>query len=130
MHALKTVVKRLPEKKYHEVLRETVSLTQRIYEVIEILKGKGRVEFDELFADAQSRPQVIVTFLSLLELLKRRLVRAQQALPGSIIHIFPTGDFSDLGGVSFEDVEGDYGGAAEEEPLDHELPDEEPGSVQ
>lgn len=110
--ALKHVLGRLPEQRYHEVVRETVSLTQRIYEVVEKLRGAQRVEFQDLFADAETRPMVIVTFLSMLELLKRRLIRAQQALPGSIIHIFPVGDFDAVGTMTFEDY---AGGAAETE---------------
>jgi segregation and condensation protein A len=120
--ALKHVIGRLPAQKSHEVFRETISLTQRIYEVIDRLKGQGRVEFEDLFADAKTRPLVIVTFLSILELLKRRLVRAQQALPGAIIHIFPVGDFDELGNTSFDD---DYGGGAAEEPEEQEFEDDE-----
>jgi segregation and condensation protein A len=131
VHALKETLDRVSKinPKAHEVFKESMSLTKRIFEVIEMLKGRERVEFADLFADVQSRSMVVVTFLSLLELLKRRLVRAQQALPGSIIHIFPAGDFSDLGNVNFEDVEKEYAGGVEE-PVEAPLEETEPGSVQ
>ena len=101
--ALKYVLARLPEKKYHEVVRESLSITQRIYDVIEKLKGRDRVEFTDLFADDMNRSMVVLTFLSILELMKRQLVQVQQAIHGSIIHVFPVGDFDQLGNTTFED---------------------------
>jgi chromatin segregation and condensation protein Rec8/ScpA/Scc1 (kleisin family) len=94
--------------------------------VIDNLKGRERVEFLDLFQDVTSRSLVVLTFLSILELMKRKLIKCQQALPGSIIHIFPVGNFDDLGNTSFEE---DYAydapkDASPEEP-DQEQ-DEEP----
>lgn len=113
--ALKHVIARLPEERVHEVMREEISITTRIYQVIERLKGRPRVEFEELFTDVQNKGLVIITFLSVLELMKRRLVKVQQAMQGTIIHIFPTGNFDDLGEVNFEDYGGTAAAPAEEE---------------
>jgi segregation and condensation protein A len=109
VNALKQVLERLPEQKVHEVVRESLSITQSIYEVIDRLKGQARVEFETLFTGAQSRGRVVVTFLAVLELMKRRLIRCQQAFAGSIIHIFPVGNFDDLGDTDFEDYDGGAG---------------------
>ena len=45
--------------------------------------------FGDIFADARSRLEVIVTFMALLELIKARAVRAQQAKSFSELWIFP-----------------------------------------
>jgi segregation and condensation protein A len=103
--ALKLILEKLPEKKYHEIIRETVSISQRIYQMIELLRGRERVEFSQLFQDAETRPLVIITFLSLLELMKLKMVQCEQVARGGEIHILPTGDFSTLNGVEVDDYE-------------------------
>jgi segregation and condensation protein A len=83
--ALKGVLARLPDKSVLEISDEEISLKDRIQELIDLINEKGRLAFDELFADARSRLGVIVSFLALLELAKRRLVRLHQTgLLGSI----------------------------------------------
>jgi len=52
--------------------------------------GKAAIEFEELFASAASREEVVVTFLALLELIRLRELRVRQNEPFSSIEIFRT----------------------------------------
>ena len=56
----------------------TISITDRIQHIESLLKRKGTFSFHRLLRQAKSRPEIIVTFLALLELIKARRVQVQQ----------------------------------------------------
>ena len=58
---------------------EQMSIEQRIEQLLERLSETEAVGFEELFADADSRPALIVTFLALLEMIRLKLIRAFQS---------------------------------------------------
>lgn len=55
-----------------------ISLSEKIEEVEIRILQRGQMTFEELFDPSASRLEVIVTFLALLELIKRSIVKAQQ----------------------------------------------------
>jgi segregation and condensation protein A len=64
----------------------SVSIDQQINEIIELTTRGPRVTFSRLLAKAATRVQVIVTFLAVLELIKRQQIHAQQdGLFGEIV---------------------------------------------
>lgn len=58
---------------------EQMSIEQRIEQLLERLSETEAVGFEELFADANSRQDLIVTFLALLEMIRLKLIRAFQS---------------------------------------------------
>lgn len=64
----------LPEER----LRRTVSLQERITDLQALIQENLTVSFKNILAKAESRSEVIVTFLALLELVKRRIVHVRQ----------------------------------------------------
>lgn len=65
-----------------EVRREPLSVAQRMREVVDRVRAAGgRVHFHGLFGAAPGRFEVVVTFLAVLELLRRRRLRAVQPAP-------------------------------------------------
>ena len=50
----------------------------RIVEVLDMVTAKQSLPFEALFEDVPSREGIIVTFLSVLELVRLRLIRAYQ----------------------------------------------------
>lgn len=58
---------------------EQISVEQRIEELLERLSETEAVGFEELFADADSRPALIVTFIALLEMIRLKLIRVFQS---------------------------------------------------
>ena len=64
----------------------SVSIDQQIHQIVELTARRPRVSFRRLLDQAATRVQVIVTFLAVLELIKRRLIHAQQeGLFGEIV---------------------------------------------
>lgn len=58
-----------------------VSLTQKLAELRRMVEEKGALTFAALVAPAQSRLEIVVTFLALLELLRRREIKTRQEVP-------------------------------------------------
>ncbi len=61
-----------------EITPEEINIGQRIVTLMDRLAAESPVEFSRLFAHATRRVEIIVTFLALLELLRRRLATARQ----------------------------------------------------
>lgn len=70
-----------------EVSLETMSLSQRISEVLELLEERKTLTFEELLKPARDRRQLVYTLLALLELMKMRVARAFQGTPYGAIRI-------------------------------------------
>jgi segregation and condensation protein A len=77
--AFQQIIERIPEKKWLEVTPESLSVTDRIGELLALLEGKEGLLFDELFDREMTRGRVVVTFLALLELCRLRLVNLSQS---------------------------------------------------
>ena len=58
---------------------EQMSIEERIEQLLERLSETEAVGFEELFADANTRAALIVTFLALLEMIRLKLIRAFQS---------------------------------------------------
>ena len=79
LSALKRVLKRLEEAPVALVRREPFSLDQRLKDVEWRIIGAGQLSFDALCEDCQNRLEVVVTFLAILELIRRGRARVRQA---------------------------------------------------
>ncbi len=75
--ALKDVMARVPEVSF-EVTPDTVSITEKISQILARLEATDSVLFTDLFEGNTTRPQVIATFLATLELIKTRVVKVFQ----------------------------------------------------
>ncbi len=55
-----------------------ITIREKIRAIVDTLRAQTRVTFNTLLAPTHSRLDVVVTFLAMLELVKRHFVRAQQ----------------------------------------------------
>jgi len=85
--AFKDVVQRATMFAHLHVGRETLSVRQRMSDVLAILEGVGLVEFIRLFQAEEGRLGVTVTFAAILELLREQLVEIVQAEPYQPLHV-------------------------------------------
>lgn len=76
--ALRQVLDRFPEEKFHQVIMEKVSVREKMMILLDELHRLGRVVFQSLFEQASSRIEVVATFLAMLELVKIRAIRIWQ----------------------------------------------------
>ncbi|MDY7231082.1 segregation and condensation protein A [Hyalangium rubrum] len=92
IEALDRVLERLAPKPQHEVVRERLSLGEATLRVVERLRGQPQVVFENLFTEATTRQEIVITFLAILEMVKRRLIRVHQEEPLKEIILTPNGD--------------------------------------
>ena len=92
IEALDRVLERLAPKLQHEVVREKVSITEAIRRIAERLKGQESCSFESLFDEQRTRQEVVITFLAILEMVKRRLIKVSQEAPLADILLMPNGD--------------------------------------
>lgn len=75
------------------VVPPKITIRDKIRRIQQRLRGEGRVRFFDLLVEAQSRVEIMVTFLAILELVKQRRASAlQEKLFGDIV-VEPIGDW-------------------------------------
>ncbi len=67
---------------------DTISVKERISEIVDIFEEKGSITFGELFPSNAGKSEVILTFLAILEMVKLCLVRTVQHVQTGIIRLF------------------------------------------
>lgn len=90
LRAFMGVMQRAPQAVAGEITLETINVGERMVALLDRLALQSPVSFMALFEGMTTRLQLIATFLGLLELLRRGLVRARQTEPGSEITIYRT----------------------------------------
>jgi segregation and condensation protein A len=72
-----------------------VTIRDQIRRIVQNIRGEGRAVFQRMMRGVQTRIEVVVAFLAMLELVKRRHVIARQTDLFGEIEIVPTEEFSD-----------------------------------
>ncbi len=88
LDAFKQVLERAKITDWHEVTLDRISITERISNIMELLRDRENINFEELFAGEATKVELIVSFLAVLELLRLRILRAHQSEPFGPIRIF------------------------------------------
>jgi segregation and condensation protein A len=79
IRAFAEVLAKLPQEvREHRVETERISVTERIYEILEVLKTKECILFTEIFSREMSKIDSVVSFLALLEMSKLKILRIFQ----------------------------------------------------
>ena len=71
---------------------EPISIEDKIEQVIELLKSKRQLKFEDLFDDCSSKFDFVITFLALLELARTESIDVVQDSPESSILITYSGE--------------------------------------
>ena len=96
------LLRKAPKKTIHEVQVERVSVTERIYELMDFLRNKSTVEFTSLFVGQELvREKLIVTFLAVLEMVRLKMIQVTQAQRYGEIYLIPSFESAQV-----EDLEG------------------------
>jgi segregation and condensation protein A len=105
-----------------ETVARTITLTERAAIIRAAIRGAGTIVLQELLAGVHDRVVVAVTFLALLELMKRREIVVTQAEPwGPIVARATTIDERAVGKRVGRDGPTASAVAADDEPLDETL---------
>jgi segregation and condensation protein A len=87
VEAFQGVLARSKVKLSHDVVHERITLTDRINELVDVLRVRKRLAFEDLFGGLTSRFDLVITFLALLEMTKLRMTRLLQTEPMSPIYV-------------------------------------------
>ncbi|OGW25809.1 MAG: segregation and condensation protein A [Nitrospinae bacterium RIFCSPLOWO2_12_FULL_47_7] len=79
-------------KKDYEVKITTLSVSDRIKYIMEILNVSESMTFESLFTAINTRQEIIVLFLAILELMRLRLIRVQQTSYSDPLRIYKNAD--------------------------------------
>jgi segregation and condensation protein A len=79
LSAFRAVLERARERPPMPLPPEQISIEARIEQMLERLSETEACGFEDLFADAATRPDMIVTFLALLEMIRLKLIRVFQS---------------------------------------------------
>ncbi|MEO1765734.1 segregation and condensation protein A [Thiobacter aerophilum] len=77
--AWEAIVARARRNMHHHVTREELSVREHMSRVLRVLSVEGYKAFSELFDPAAGVPELVVTFLAILELAKQRMIEITQA---------------------------------------------------
>ena len=84
--ALRRVIDRLPKDSVHEVTLDRITVREKMTLLLDRLRMQKEILFEELFSEARSRMELVVSFLAMLELVKVRAIRIfQEQLGGPIV---------------------------------------------
>ena len=72
-----------------------ITIRERIQVILTIIREKGKSTFQGFLSPQHSRVEVVVTFLAMLELIKRHILQAQQAELFSDIELEPIGEWNE-----------------------------------
>lgn len=78
IEAMGAVLKRLADKAPRDIRLRDIPVAACIPRILSALEGGQRVEFTAIFEDTHDRALIVATFIALLELIRRRVVRAYQ----------------------------------------------------
>ncbi len=87
VNAFQKVAERAEANKHMLVSRDTLSLRERMTNVLTQLKSSDFLRFEELFTVEEGRLGVVVTFIALLELCRDDMLEIVQTEPYAPIHI-------------------------------------------
>src|SRR3989338_7859024 len=78
INAFTKALRKFKEETVYQVNKEEFTVDQKIHEVLHLLLEKESIMLTELFAKAKSKIEVIVTFMSILELIRLREILVRQ----------------------------------------------------
>lgn len=68
----------VPEKLEEDMVKEILTLEDKILHLQDFLREKIQTSFSELVANAKDKVEVVVSFLAMLELVKQRIINVEQ----------------------------------------------------
>ena len=74
---------------YGEMPRDKFTVTEKVAHMSDALKTQGRLHLFTLFHDCRSKNEMVVTFLALLEMVRRGLIHAAQSTAFGDVEVLP-----------------------------------------
>lgn len=78
LKAFQVALQRRTEPSFYPIQKPMVSVEHRMEEILERLRLEGKVLFQDLFAKDFSRAAIVVSFIAILEMIRRRVATVRQ----------------------------------------------------
>lgn len=88
MLAFQSLIQKLPEKEQLQFTQDSISVRERITQILDLLENKDSLTFDELIPTVFWKADIVINFLAILEMAKLALVRIMQNSQSGVIRIF------------------------------------------
>ena len=85
--ALRDVLQRADMFESHHIARESLSIRERMSQILEHLSGRAFVPFSAMFTMEEGRLGVVVSFIAVLELIRESLIEIVQSEAFAPIHV-------------------------------------------
>lgn len=83
--AFTKALENVPKELFYEVIKDEFTVEQKVHEILHLLLVKPSISISELFSQAKNKIEIVVTFLSILELIRlKEAVICQKELFGEI----------------------------------------------
>jgi segregation and condensation protein A len=89
--AFQDVLKRIDMHTSHQIQKESLSMRERMSNILGVLQRDKFLDFHLLFTPEEGKLGVVVTLMAILELLKASLIDIVQAEPYATIYLQPAG---------------------------------------
>jgi segregation and condensation protein A len=89
--AFQKILEKISPDHLVDLTADSLSVKERISELVDIFEKQKSLTFDELFAADSNKGEVIVTFLAILEMVKLSLIQIAQQVQTGIIRLFYSG---------------------------------------
>ena len=87
--AFQTILEKISEHRGVDIITaDTVSVRDRIVQIVEIFETRNSITFNELFPMNTDKSEVVVTFLAILEMVRLSLINIVQNTQTGIIRLF------------------------------------------
>ena len=81
INAFRAALSKIKDEKVYEVTKEEFTVEQKIHDILHILLKESRLLLTDIFAQAKSKVEMIVSFMAILELIRlKEIVVAQKRL--------------------------------------------------
>jgi segregation and condensation protein A len=87
LNSLREVMQRAAMFTHHAITRETLSIRERMSQILTKISSDKFTHFNQLFTAEEGRLGVVVTFIAILELIRQSLIELVQAEPYAPIHV-------------------------------------------
>jgi segregation and condensation protein A len=92
INAFSDALKKVPEETLHEIIKDEFTVDKKIHELLHFLLERSSVFLKELFVKSRSKIEIVVTFLSILELVRLKEIKIVQKRNFSDIEIIRNKD--------------------------------------
>lgn len=86
--AFQKILKTTSPQQRVDITADTISVRDRIVQIIEIFETRSSVTFNEIFSENMDRSDIVVSFLAILEMVRLSLIRIVQNTQNGIIRLF------------------------------------------